>query len=114
MEGDLDHHQTEFHHHHLHRPAASAKGSVLLYGFGRNALGRFSIAAIYDAVSGSLKCEKKYMLTKFSARRGRRSLADMQSGTASACPPSATSSSGSGQLISMSQYLRMVDICELV
>lgn len=56
------------------------------------------MAAVYDEASGSLKCEKKYMLTKFSARRGRRSLAEhAQQSTGPGSAVSVTSiGSGSG------------------
>jgi hypothetical protein len=49
---------------------------IVLLGFGRNAFGRFSVAGIYDEKTGELRCEKKYMVTKFSAKRGRRSYAE--------------------------------------
>lgn len=45
----------------------------VLVGFGRNAIGRFSVAAIYDEQTGELRCEKKYMTVKFAIKRGRRS-----------------------------------------
>lgn len=48
----------------------------MLLGFGRNSFGRFSVAGIYDEKTGELRCEKKYMVTKFSAKRGRRSYAE--------------------------------------
>ena len=49
---------------------------VVLLGFGRNSFGRFSMAGIYDEKTGELRCEKKYMVTKYSAKRGRRSYAE--------------------------------------
>jgi len=49
---------------------------VVLLGFGRNSFGRFSVSGIYDEKTGELRCEKKYMVTKFSAKRGRRSYAE--------------------------------------
>lgn len=48
----------------------------MLIGFGRNPIGRFSIAAMYDEQTGELRCEKKYMTVKFAAKRGRRSHAE--------------------------------------
>lgn len=68
-------------------------GSVLLYGFGRNSLGRFSVAAVYNESLHILRCEKKYMLTKFAARRGRRCLTDQVGGVAGAVGASTTSGS---------------------
>lgn len=49
---------------------------VVLLGFGRNAFGRFSVSGIYNNATGELRCEKKYMVTKFTAKRGRRSYAE--------------------------------------
>lgn len=49
---------------------------VVLLGFGRNAFGRFSVAGIYNKDNGELRCEKKYLVTKFTAKRGRRSYAE--------------------------------------
>jgi hypothetical protein len=37
----------------------------MLVGFGRNQYGRFSLAGAYNPRTGSLRCERKYMLTKF-------------------------------------------------
>ena len=55
------------------------------------------MAAVYEESSGSLKCEKKYMLTKFSARRGRRSLAEhaqQSAGSGSAASVTSIGSNG--------------------
>jgi hypothetical protein len=37
----------------------------MLVGFGRNQYGRFSLAGAYNPRTGTLRCERKYMLTKF-------------------------------------------------
>lgn len=47
-----------------------------MIGFGRNAIGRFSVAAVYDETTGEMRCEKKYMTVKHSIKRGRRSYAE--------------------------------------
>jgi hypothetical protein len=60
----------------------------VLLGFGRNSFGRFSVAGIYDQKTGELRCEKKYMVTKFTAKRGRRSYAECAAtAAASGVPP---------------------------
>jgi len=38
---------------------------VMLVGFGRNQYGRFSLAGAYNPSTGTLRCERKYMLTKY-------------------------------------------------
>jgi hypothetical protein len=48
----------------------------VLIGFGRNPLGRFSVAAIYDEQNKEFRCEKKYMAVKYAVKRGRRSHAE--------------------------------------
>jgi hypothetical protein len=48
----------------------------VLIGFGKNALGRFSLAALYDEATNEFRCEKKYMTVKFAVKRGRRSHAE--------------------------------------
>ena len=48
----------------------------VLIGFGKNALGRFSLAALYDEATGEFRCEKKYMTVKYAVKRGRRSHAE--------------------------------------
>ncbi len=48
----------------------------VLIGFGRNTIGRFSVAALYDETTGELRCEKKYMSVKYTIKRGRRSHAE--------------------------------------
>lgn len=81
-------------HHHLLNPTTAtaqiavenpedAPSSMLehltknvLVGFGRNAIGRFSVAALYDEQQHELRCEKKYMSTKYAIKRGRRSHAE--------------------------------------
>jgi hypothetical protein len=50
--------------------------SVTLVGFGRNMFGRFSVAAIYDENTGEMTCEKKYIVSKFASKRGRKSFAE--------------------------------------
>lgn len=45
----------------------------ILIGFGRNSIGRFSVAAMFDESTGELHAEKKYMSTKNAIKRGRRS-----------------------------------------
>jgi hypothetical protein len=62
--------------------------TIVLLGFGRNSFGRFSVAGIYDQKTGELRCEKKYMVTKFTAKRGRRSYAECAAtAAASGVPP---------------------------
>eukprot|EP01039_Chlorochromonas_danica_P006823 gene6823-7537_t len=85
-------------HHHLLNPTQAAAAAVaqvtvenpedapssmlehltknVLVGFGRNAIGRFSVAALYDEQQHELRCEKKYMSTKYAIKRGRRSHAE--------------------------------------
>lgn len=48
----------------------------VIIGFGRNPLGRFSVAAIYDEQNKEFRCEKKYMAVKYAVKRGRRSHAE--------------------------------------
>lgn len=48
----------------------------VLIGFGRNAIGRFSVAAVYDEATREMRCEKKYMTVKHTVKRGRRSYAE--------------------------------------
>jgi hypothetical protein len=48
----------------------------VLIGFGRNSIGRFSVAALFDENTGEFKCEKKYMSVKYAVKRGRRSHAE--------------------------------------
>lgn len=50
--------------------------SILLLGFGKNCFGRFSIAGIYNEKTRSLSCEKRYMVSKYPSKRGRRSYAE--------------------------------------
>jgi hypothetical protein len=74
----------------------------VLVGFGRNSIGRFSVAAIYDEVTGTLRCEKKYMTVKYSIKRGRRSHVEYaMNGTviipATATPPKYTNSEAKQQ-----------------
>lgn len=58
-------------------PAAlEALYKKVLVGFGRNSIGRFSVAALYDETTKELRCEKKYMSVKFAVKRGRRSHAE--------------------------------------
>eukprot|EP01038_Epipyxis_sp_PR26KG_P015710 gene15710-21266_t len=56
----------------------------ILVGFGKNNFGRFSVAAILDEETGELRCEKKYLLSKFSSKRGRRSHVESVLSTSSA------------------------------
>lgn len=79
-------------------PSAPPPGSMLeslykkvLVGFGRNAIGRFSVAALYDERANELRCEKKYMATKFAIKRGRRSHAEyaLSYGYPASNPPNA-------------------------
>mmetsp|Transcript_29710 Transcript_29710/g.50194 ORF Transcript_29710/g.50194 Transcript_29710/m.50194 type:complete len:573 (+) Transcript_29710:57-1775(+) len=67
---------------------------LVVLGFGRNSFGRFSVAGVYDQTTGELKCEKKYMVMKYSAKRGRRSYAECAAtGT---LLPSSSSAAGAG------------------
>lgn len=47
-------------------------GSRYLVGFGMNSFGRFSLSAVLNETTGFMRCEKKYMTSKGSGRRGRR------------------------------------------
>jgi hypothetical protein len=40
----------------------------MLVGFGCNVYGRFSLAGAFNSSSGTWRCEKKYMLSKFGSR----------------------------------------------
>lgn len=46
---------------------------VLLFGFGKNAIGRFSLICSFHQPTGTLKCEKKYIITKCLKRPRRYS-----------------------------------------
>ena len=53
----------------------SITGEIHLVGFGRNQFGRFSVYMAYDELTRSLKCEKKYVTTKYKGlKRGRKPL----------------------------------------
>eukprot|EP01034_Spumella_vulgaris_P023514 gene23514-29736_t len=56
--------------------------TVTLVGFGRNMFGRFSVAAIYNEITHEMKCEKKYLVSKFASKRGRKSVAESSSSIA--------------------------------
>ena len=88
VDADTDADADGHHEGLLPRPATASAASVYmgtglggsfnepsikyLVGFGRNAFGRFSLSAVYNEVTGHLRCEKKYMTSKGSGRRGRR------------------------------------------
>ena len=37
---------------------------MMIFGFGSNCIGRFSIVGVYEFSNQKLRCEKKYMLSK--------------------------------------------------
>jgi hypothetical protein len=39
-------------------------GELMVVGFGRNVYGRFSLLGAYNPQTGTLRCERKYMLSK--------------------------------------------------
>lgn len=66
---------------HAHEPnhSESIVGELHLIGFGRNQYGRFSVYMAYDEVTRSMKCEKKYVTTKYKGlKRGRKPLSSYQ------------------------------------
>mmetsp|Transcript_14674 Transcript_14674/g.22141 ORF Transcript_14674/g.22141 Transcript_14674/m.22141 type:complete len:748 (+) Transcript_14674:55-2298(+) len=50
---------------------------VMLIGFGKNIYGRFSIAGAYNPAAGTLRCEKKYMLSKLGGRPRKSSISPL-------------------------------------
>jgi hypothetical protein len=83
----------------------------VLIGFGRNAIGRFSVAALYDEQTGELRCEKKYMTVKFAIKRGRRSHAEYAMSCVTTAPTATagTTMAMANTLIPSASYGRAVE-----
>ena len=63
-------------HENIELPSKTTQADEIhLVGFGRNKFGRFSIYAVYNERSMLLRCEKKYITSKYKGlKRGRKPL----------------------------------------